>query len=201
MGVRIVAQQPLRAVRPQMLNDVYSNPSQELRRMETTGQVLRLTHGVYVAAPLDASNYWKPSLEDAAMAWATAMYGDRIPVLMGLGAARIHHAIPRALGVTTIALPQQRRPVDVLNGHVLFMKRDVDQLEAQAHRSELGLYLVTTVEQTLIDLTARPYFGGLPHVALEAAHFLAQRVAIDHTRDLARAQRKRAPLERFLDTL
>lgn len=133
------------------------------------------------------------------MAWATAIYGDRVPILMGLGAARHHHVIPRAIGVTLVALPVQHRPVNMLGGRVVLVKRDVDGLEARTESGELGDMLVTTPEQTLVDLVARPGLGGLEDEAQAAAEALLPRVSRDRVRELAARQRKLAPAERFLE--
>lgn len=43
--------------------------------------------------------------EAAAAAVATALYGDGVPVLTGLSAARMHRALPRAIGVGYVAVP------------------------------------------------------------------------------------------------
>lgn len=197
-AVRELAARPMMVGRPADLARVYANPSQELQRLSGTGEVLRLAHGVYVAVPLGVQPGWKPLLEDGAMAWATALYGDRVPILMGVGAARFHHAIPRAIAVTVIALPVQHRALDLLGGRVWFARRDVDGLAARTERGELGEMLVTTQEQTLLDLVSRPALGGLAGEALEAARVLARGVDRDMVRDLAREQRKLGPVDRFL---
>ena len=55
-------------------------------------------HGFYCEVPAAADPArWKPTLE-AAAAGIAAAYGDRVPVLMGLTAARMHQALPRAIG-------------------------------------------------------------------------------------------------------
>lgn len=48
---------------------------------------------------------WRPPFEHAAMAYATAQYGDRVPILFGIGAAPFHRPIPRAVAVTVVAVP------------------------------------------------------------------------------------------------
>lgn len=196
--LRQLANLPMSTGRAADLAHVFRNPSQELRRMAESGKVLRLARGVYAAVPLRATARWRPSLEAAAMAWATATHGDRVPILMGLGAARFHHAIPRALGVTVVALPVQHRPLELLGGTVLFVKRDVDSLEARTERSELGEMLVTTPEQTLVDLIARPQLGDMPDEAEAAARALVQIADLRAVETLARAQRKLRPVHTFL---
>lgn len=198
VALRMLAGMPLGVGRPADFADQFANPSQELKRLADAGAVVRLAHGVYLLAPLGARPGWRPELEVAAMAWATATYGDRVPVLMGLGAARFHQAIPRAIGVTVVALPVQHRPIDLLGGRVVFVARDVDTIHALTETTTLGEMLVTSVEQTLVDLVARPDLGGLPSEALAAARHLSQRADLDAARELAVRQRRAGPLARFL---
>ncbi len=184
MGIPIeITGAPLRTVRPLMLRDVYADPEKELVRLRRDGRVVRIAPGTYVARPDDVPTDapWRPGLADAAMAYATAQYGDRVPVLCGLGAARFHHAIPRALGVAVVAVPQQHRPVELTDGgRVVFTTTDTDALDARLEAGGLGPYLVTTPEQTFLDLLARPRLGGHPAEAAAAAAALAP--GLDRTR-------------------
>ena len=152
-ALKALAGMPMSSGRPAAFRTHFANPSQELKRLADTGAVVRLAHGVYLLAPLGARPGWRPELELAAMAWATATYGDRVPVLMGLGAARFHHAIPRALGVTVVALPVQHRPMTITGGRVVFVARDVNAIHARTETTPLGEMLVTSIEQTLVDLS------------------------------------------------
>jgi hypothetical protein len=81
---------------------------------------------------------------------------------------------------------------------VLFVRRTVTSLDLERAVTELRAEWVTTVEQTLLDLAARPDLGGLPEEAEAAIHALLPRA--DHTMltELAVAQRRRASLDRFL---
>lgn len=167
---------PLRTVRPLMLRGVYADPEKELVRLRRAGRVVRIAPGTYVARPDDvpADQDWRPALEDAAMAYATAQYGDRVPVLHGLSAARFHHAIPRALGVAVVAVPQQHRAVDLADGgRVVFTTTDTEAIDARLEAGALGGYLVATPEQAFLDLLARPNLGGLPADAVAAVAALA----------------------------
>ncbi|MBF4511195.1 hypothetical protein ITJ66_01755 [Plantibacter sp. VKM Ac-2885] len=177
-GAAALARRPLRVARPADLADVYRNPSKELSRLEQSGKVVRLAYGFYIAVPDDRiGTDWRPTLESAGLAIATAMQGDRVPVLMGLGAARFHRAIPRAVAVTTIAVPSKRNSIRLsAGGEVVFVARDVDRLEARLERLDLGSGLVTTVEQTAFDLLMRPGLGGMSAGAAEAVTNLAPRV-------------------------
>lgn len=154
--VRIAAR-PMRAVRPADLNDVYVNPRAVLRRQAETGRVRRLAHGVYVAVPDDAHDpkRWRPAFEAAAGAIGTALFGDRQAVMMGLAAARLHRVVPRAHARAELAVGRrhaQVRLTDRDHGVVKFVRRDLDELDVQPMRTELGTMLVTTPEQTLVDL-------------------------------------------------
>ncbi|MCL2090970.1 MAG: type IV toxin-antitoxin system AbiEi family antitoxin [Micrococcales bacterium] len=186
-----VAQAPMRTVRPVMLRDVYANPEKELVRLRANGLVVRIAHGTYVAKPdtVAPDEAWKPLFEEAAMAYATAAYGDRVPVLVGLGAARHWHAIPRAVGVTVVAVPEQHRPVTLdTGGKVVFTVRRTGTIDAMPVQVSLGTMLVARIEQTLVDLVLRPRLGDMPHEAETAAKALVDRA--DHLR-----------LERVLTTL
>ena len=183
----------MRTVRPLMLRDLYADPAKELASMERGGALVRIGHGVYVAKPdqYGPQDAWRPPLEEAAVAYATAFHGDRIPVLVGIGAARHHHAIPRAIGVATVAVPSQRRPVDLeTGGRVVFTLRDPEAIDARAERGVIGTYLVATPEQTLVDLVRDPTLGGMEAEARAAAEALRGKV------DLARIDRvlDKAPL-------
>ena len=181
-----ITRAPMRTVRPVMLRDVYADPAKELARMERNGALVRIGHGVYVAKPdqYGPQDSWSPPLEEAAMTYATAFHGDRVPVLVGIGAARHHHAIPRAIGVTTVAVPHQRRPIDLdTGGRVVFTVRDPEVIDARPERGVIGTYLVATPEQTLIDLVTNPELGGMEAEARAAATALRGRV------DLARIER------------
>lgn len=174
---------PLRTVRPVMLEGHYANPRKELIRMRNAGQVVQIAPGTYTAKPDDIprETTWRPTLEEAAMAYATAQYANRIPVLYGIGAARFHHAIPRAIGVTVIAVPEQHRPVTMTDGgRIIFTTTDVNRLEARYEKGRIGGFLVTTPEQTLLDLLDRPNLGGMPAEATAAARTLT--ATVDHER-------------------
>jgi len=110
------------------------------------------------------------------MAYATAAYGDQVPVLAGIGAARHWHAIPRAIGVTVIAVPEQHRPVVLgTGGRIVFTRRDTTGIDAIPVQAGLGIMRVTRIEQTLVDLVLRPDLGAMPAEARAAASALAQR--------------------------
>lgn len=183
---------PLRTVRPQDLADVYTQPFVQLDRWAKRGNVNRLARGVYYALPDDVMPPWRPTMEAATAALATAFFGDRIPVLMHLTAARMHGAVPRALAVGIVATPRQQRPmqlVDREHGRVFFVKRDVDDLDAVLMPTDLGDVLVTTPEQTILDLAKRLELGEVPGQAMESIALLLPHVDADQLEQLARRQR------------
>lgn len=177
----------LRTVRPVMLEGIYANPRKELVRMRDAGRLVQIAPGTYTAKPDDIADDrpWRPKFEEAAMAYATAQYADRVPVLYGIGAARFHHAIPRAIGVAVIAVPEQHRPVTLTGGgRVVFTTTDVDRLRARLEHGKIGDFLVTTPEQTFLDLLERPALGGMPAEAVAASRALAETIDRDEVLDL-----------------
>jgi len=153
--LRLIARAPLRTVRAANLVDVYSHPGPELAILMRRGVVHRLAHGIYCAVPPEhVGETWRPTIEAATAAVATVLYGDRVPVLTGLTAARMHRALPRAIGVGYVAVPTQRRPLRLADrdGEIRFVMRAVTELDAVALTTDLGQALVTTPEQTVLDL-------------------------------------------------
>ena len=153
--VRRAARAPLRTIRTAELALTYAHPRQEVRAFERLGLLHRLAHGIYCAIPPESDpKTWRPTLEAATAAVATALYGDRVPVLTGLTAARMHRALPRAVGVGYVAVPTRRRALRLADrdSEVRFVTRGVAGLDAVAMATELGQVLVTTPEQTVLDL-------------------------------------------------
>ncbi|HWH31060.1 MAG TPA: type IV toxin-antitoxin system AbiEi family antitoxin [Egibacteraceae bacterium] len=186
-------------VRPWDVRDVYAKPDKELRDLARQGALLRLAHGYYAVIPeSERGGRWRPTIEAAGLAIAQVHYGMDNAVAMGPTAARLLGAIPRALGVATIATPKQRPVLRTEVGRVRFVTRKVDQLDVQRVRTELGPGWVTTPEQTLLDVADRPTLGGMTTAdAAEALAELMQRVDIGLVRDLAGRQRKRAARTRI----
>ncbi|MFC7573142.1 hypothetical protein ACFQX8_12380 [Klenkia terrae] len=89
-----ITQAPLRTIRPQDLAAVYTQPNVQLARLTRGGRVRKAAPGLYYALPDDQDVTWLPTLEAVAAGAATALYGDRVPVLMHLTAARLHGALP-----------------------------------------------------------------------------------------------------------
>ena len=75
---------------------------------------------------------------------------------MGVGVARVLGAIPRAVAVTVVAVPKQRPPLETDYGRILFVRRTLDTLDLERADTELTQGWITTPEQTVLDLAARP---------------------------------------------
>lgn len=195
----LVARAPLRTVRAGDLSDIYADPHKEVGRLVKRGVLHRIAHGIYCEVPAHANPAtWVPSVEAAAAAIATAYYGDRVPVLMGLSAARLHRALPRAIAHAYVAVPTQRRSIALSDrpATVTFVTRDVARLDAELMGTDLGPTLVTTPEQTLLDLARRDPRGTDldSRQAIRALAPGADRATLDR---IAHDQRMRATLRRI----
>lgn len=158
-----LARLPMQTVRPVDAGRVYSQPRQQLARLAASGDVQHVANGYYTVVPLEQrGTSWKPTLEAVAAGIAVATYGPDEAVLMGVSAARIHGAIPRALATAVVAIPRQRPMINLKDrkGIVVFVKRRVGELDAERMPTDLGRALVTTIEQTILDLAHRPALGN-----------------------------------------
>ncbi len=177
--VRAVARAPLRTLRLKDVPELTQNTWRVVERLVEKGGLTRLAHGIY-AVPPDGHDgrTWKPPLEAAALAIATARFGARNSALMGVSAARHWAAIPRAIGVATVAVPRRGyAPVTLQgNGVVKFVPRRMNDLELVLERTSLGNGLITTPEQTLFDLLARTNREGIRLEVLGAVENLMARV-------------------------
>jgi len=157
-----LAQAPMKTIRPRDAGDIYAHPRAEFARLTERGLLHRVADGYYVVVPQDmVGRRWMPGLEAAAAGIASAIYGADDVVVMGPSAARLHGAIPRALATATIAVPRQHREIDLSDrpAVVRFVKRHTDRLDAERIETALGPALVTTPEQTVLDLAHRPELG------------------------------------------
>lgn len=199
---RELAAVPLRTLRPQDAASVYAQPRGEMRRLERRRVLHRLAHGYYVVVPLEHTGTgWMPTLEAAAAGIATADFGPANAILMGVSAARLHGAIPRAIGTAVVAVPAQRSAIKLTDraATVRFVKRDTARLDAERMSTELGPTLVTTPEQTVLDLARRPSLGDSEDQVREAVRILIARADDGLLEELATAQRARASLRRARD--
>ncbi|WP_433673796.1 type IV toxin-antitoxin system AbiEi family antitoxin domain-containing protein [Microbacterium gorillae] len=204
-ALRVIARAPMRTVRARDLDHLLTHPRRTLGRLVDNGALTRIAKGVYTAPPdgYDGRT-WKPTLEAAGLAVGTARFGNRNAILMGIGAARQWAAIPRAIGVTTIAVPEAGRgPVELDHGgSAHFIPRNLDRIDAVLERTELGPALVTTRAQTLFDLAMKPEQGGMPDEAAAAIkNLLATITAKDLRKIMSRHTRANATLRAALDTL
>ncbi|HWK77336.1 type IV toxin-antitoxin system AbiEi family antitoxin domain-containing protein [Microbacterium sp.] len=155
--IRAIEHAPMRTVRTADIADLVTNASRTIARLVERGALTKLAHGVYTVPPDGAdARHWRPPLEGGALALATARFGARAVILMGAGAARYWHAIPRAIGSTTVAVAERGvRPVELATGgRIDFVFRQVEDVDATLEHTVLGDALVTTPSQTLYDLLA-----------------------------------------------
>jgi len=139
-----------------------------------------------------------PSLEAAAAGIAAADFGVRNAPLMGPSAARMHGAIPRALAAAVVAAPTQRNSIPLLDraAVIQFVKRDTGRLDVEAVSTELGRALVTSVEQTVLDLARRPSLGDAADEVRDAVRALLPRCDQAILDELADKQSLRSALRR-----
>jgi predicted transcriptional regulator of viral defense system len=179
--------------RPRDAADVYAHPRPELSRLARRGALRSLASGYYVVVPQRrlGDERWRPDLHAAALGVAIADYGMDDVTLMGTSAARYHGALPRAVAVAVVAIPRQRPALQLDIGQIVFVRRRMDRLDVERFETELAVGWVTTVEQTLLDVAARPTLGGLTEQsAREVIRALAARADWERVAVLARGQRK-----------
>ncbi len=195
----VFAQAPLKTIRPLDAVAVYPHPRPQLARLTEHGLLHRLANGYYVVVPQDkVGRFWMPSLESAAAGMASAIFGPDAIVVMGLSAARLHGVIPRALATAIVAAPRQHRPIALSDrpATVQFVRRDTDALDAERIGTDLGQTLVTTPEQTILDLAHRPALGDNEADVPSAVAALYARSDHRHLHHLATQQRRLASLRR-----
>ena len=193
------AQAPMRTVRTSDAGVVYAHPAAQMARLEGKGLLHKVAVGYYVVVPQDrVGTDWRPTIEAAAAGIAVAAVGAERAVLMGLSAARLHHAIPRALSIGIVAVPDDRRDLSLRDrdGTIHFVKRNTDTLDAELMTTDLGPCLVTTPEQTVLDLAHRPGLGHAEPEAHAAITALLPRCTDATLERLAGQQRLRAALTR-----
>jgi hypothetical protein len=193
------AQAPMRTVRTADGAGVYAHPGTQMVRLRRLGLLHKVAVGYYVVVPQEhIGTDWRPTIEAAAVGVATAALGAGRPVLMGVSAARLRNVVPRALGMAIVAVPDDRRDVVLRDrdGLVHFVERDTDVLDAELMTTDLGQCLVTTPEQTVLDLAHRPNLGHVVDEARAAIAALLPRCKDETLERLAGEQRLRAALTR-----
>jgi hypothetical protein len=194
-----LARFPLRTFRAADAVVAYAHPAPQLRRLEQVGVLHRLAHGYYTVVPQDQIGAnWMPTMEAAAAGIAAARFHpDRAP-LMGVSAARLHGALPRALAIAIVAAPVQHDPITLLDrpASVRFVKRDTARVDVETVTTELGRALVTSIEQTVLDLARRPPLNVAEDQISDALRALLPRCEPGVLDALARRQRLRSALAR-----
>jgi len=186
-----IAQARLKTVRARDVT-AYAHPRAQLARLEANGLLHRVAAGFYTVVPQDrVGANWLPTLEGAAAGIAAAEFGTGRYALMGLTAARLHGATPRAIAVAVVAAPRRREVVRLTDRQatVRFVVRDVDALQVEMMRTDLGPCLTTTPEQTVLDLAHLPDIGGLRDEALAAIRALLPRCDPEALAEIANTQR------------
>ncbi|SHU26035.1 Uncharacterised protein [Mycobacteroides abscessus subsp. bolletii] len=194
-----LARAPMKTIRPRDAAEIYAHPRAQLVRLTERGLLHRVADGYYVVVPQDmAGRAWKPDLEATAAGIATTIYGPDDVVVMGPSAARLHGAIPRALATATIAVPSQHRAIELSDrpAVVRFIKRETARLDAERINTQLGPTLVTTPEQTVLDLAHRPDLGEVAVDVPTAVATLFGRCDEQRIAALAQDQRRTASLRR-----
>lgn len=193
------ARRPLRTVDVAAAAEVFRQPRQQLARLARRGLLHRTARGFYVVVPQEyVGTTWLPELEAVAAGIGVAIYGPDDAILMGVSAARVHGTLPRALAVALVAVPQQR-PVLRLSDRdatIRFVTRSTARLDAEMVRTELGKTLVTSAEQTVLDLARRPNLGDAAVDVPAAIRGLYPRCSPEVLRGLAVEQRMQATLGR-----
>jgi predicted transcriptional regulator of viral defense system len=198
MGVRVPADlydRETLLVRPRDFADRWANPTKELGRLADAGIVRAVSRGYWLIPPADrlTDPGWRPEAEAFGLALAVADYGPEAVALMGVSAARHHGALPRAVAVAVVAVPQQRPPLATPFGEIVFAQRDTARLATEPTATALVTGSVTTVEQTMLDLADRPGLGGVRSREVgEAITALALRADWTEVLELARRQRLHA---------
>lgn len=197
-----LARAPMKTIRPRDAEAIYAHPRAQLARLSERGLLHRVADGYYVVVPQDmVGRSWTPGLEATAAGIASAIYGPDDVVVMGPSAARLHGAIPRALATATIAVPRQHREIALSDrpAVVRFIKRDTSRLDAERIDTPLGPALVTTPEQTVLDLAHRPELGDAEVDIRSAVIELYARSDRQRLSALASDQRRIASLRRAED--
>jgi predicted transcriptional regulator of viral defense system len=190
---------PLRTVHAQDARAVYAHPAPELARLAERGLLHRVATGFYVVVPQDmVGRRWLPDLEAAAAGIASAKHGPENAILLGISAARVLGVIPRALATAVVAAPRQHRPIALADRSavVQFVKRETHILDAERVQTPLSPALVTTPEQTTLDLAHRPQLGDAGIEVQAAVAALYDRSDKERMATIASEQRLIASLRR-----
>lgn len=194
---------PLGAVDARALELDYVNPRKALADGVADGRLHRVARGIYMARPRTATDRWKPTIETAAVAVGALRMGQEIP-LMGMSAARLHNALPRAINRAWLAAPRTHRPVQLCDGGVVqfVTRRGLGDLDVEKVATDLGAVTVTTVEQTILDLMRRWGADGMEGEIEPVVRALADQTDFKGVaRLVVEGKGSRAALDRFMKVL
>lgn len=190
---------PLRTFRAVDASVAYAHPYPQLRRLHKRGSLHRVAHGYYIVVPQErVGTGWLPTLEAAAAGIAGARFWPQRALLMGVSAARAHGAIPGALSTALVAAPAQHDPIMLLDraATVRFVRRDTAHLQVASISTELGPVLVTSMEQTVLDLARKAPHGVAEGQIHEAVRAMLPRCDGRALEELATRQRLVSALDR-----
>lgn len=209
---RELARRESLVVRPMDAAGVFTYPSLGFSRLVEKGAAVRIVHGYYALVPeehLKQDPPWVPPLDAAALGIAQSDYGRDSAVLMGISAARHHGAFPPAGAedenapgaphpgsrAAVVAVPYQRPILETAVGRMIFVTRNLETIDVEQCESELGGGWVTTPEQTMLDLAARPKLRGLSDAGVpDAIRALYGRADLDWLERFARDTHRPAAL-------
>ena len=98
--------------------------------------------------------------------------------------------------VKSILLPRPPLQLADRQAQVIFVRRHISRLDVERCPTELGSALITSAEQTVLDLAHRPSLGGSPAEARQWVAALWPRTHPELLAELAGKQRLGAALER-----
>lgn len=194
----VLARAPLRTIRPRDV-EVYTQPRLQLLRLERKGLLHRMADGYFAVVPQDrVGAEWMPTLEGAAAGIAAADFGEGNYALMGLTAARLHGALQRATAFAVVAAPRRRQEMRLGDrpATIRFLPRKVDEILAERIGTDMGPCLVTTPEQTVLDLAHLPKLGNMEFDVWAAVDLLLPRCDEATLVRIADEQRLKAALLR-----
>ncbi|GAA3631720.1 hypothetical protein GCM10022267_18330 [Lentzea roselyniae] len=194
-----LARRANKVLRPRDAAGFYAHPRGEFERLVEQAVLRHICTGYYAMAPMErlGDPRWRPELAAAALGVAQADYGRDAVALMGVTAARRHGALPRAIGTAVVAVPKQRPRLHTDLGEIVFVKRDVQRLDLERVETELTEGWMTTPEQTVLDIAARPRLGGLEEAdAWQILRALGRKIDWALTEDLAHDQHRPGALAR-----
>jgi hypothetical protein len=192
----------MRVLRPQDATGVYAHPRPEFTRLARSGALHRLATGYSAVVPDDRVGLpWLPDLESSALGIAAADEGSESVSLMGISAARVHGAVPRALGVAVVAASRHRATIRLADreASIVFVRRNIKHVEVERRPLELGQGWVTTVEQTIVDLASRPELGSVADESYGAVRALLLRADQNLLHDLSLSQRKAGKVRQIIE--